>query len=248
MKAVLPELMKEHEFDLIIANAENIAHGKGVTTSTINEMKALGVDYFTTGNHVWGNAEGVEAFENDANFPVLRPANFPPGAPGKGAVVIKSKSGEKVLLINLQGRVFMDADVDCPFRAFDSIYEEFKKEKPAAIIVDFHAEATSEKVALKWYLNGRATVLYGTHTHIPTADAQVTDQGLAYITDMGMTGPSESVLGVSVEVIIEKFLTQRPRRHEIPVDGPMEFHAMIIDVTKGKATHVEFIRKLLPNV
>jgi metallophosphoesterase (TIGR00282 family) len=245
VKKYLPELKKKHKFDLVIANAENVAHGKGVTSSTILEMREAGVDFFTTGNHVWANSEGVDNLD-DPNFPVLRPANFH-NVPGRGYELVE-KNGKKFLIINLMGRVFMGVTLDCPFRKFDEIYSKFKKKKVDAVIVDFHAEATSEKKAFQWYTDGRATLVFGTHTHIPTADAQITGNGTAYISDIGMVGPSESVLGVDIDIIVEKFLTQRPRRHEIPSEGPMEFNGIIVDIKKGKATDIKFIRKFFSNV
>ena len=239
----LSELRKKYKVDFVVANAENLAHGKGVTSTTIAEMRDAGVDFFTSGNHIWANAEGKEFLDN-ADFPVLRPANYPPNTPGRGYEVVKTKSGKKILVINLMGRVFMHENMDCPFRKFDEIMAEHKRKKLDAVVVDFHAEATSEKIALKWYVSGRATILFGTHTHIPTADAQVTGQGTAYITDVGMTGPSESVLGVDVDIIIEKFLTQRPKRHEIPGEGPMELNAILVEVKNGEVKNIEFIRNL----
>ncbi len=246
VKKFLPELQKKYGLDFIVANAENIAHGKGLTLNTITEMQGAGIHCFTTGNHVWANAVGAQHLD-DPTFPVLRPANFPPGAPGRGHQIFSTKSGKKILVISLMGRVFMGIHLDCPFRTFDAILSEYKKKKIDAVIVDLHAEATSEKMAFRWYAEGRATCVFGTHTHIPTADAQITKGGMAYITDMGMVGPRESVLGVAKDIIVQKFLTQCPLRHEIPAEGPMEFNGMIVDCQKGKVKHIEFIRKLFPD-
>ena len=243
IKDHLPELKKKYKVDFVVANAENLAHGKGVTSTTVAEMRDAGVDFFTSGNHIWANSEGKEYLDN-SDFPVLRPANYPPNTPGRGYEVVKTKNGKKILVINLMGRVFMHENIDCPFRTFDKIMDDHKRKKLDAVVVDFHAEATSEKIALKWYINDRATILFGTHTHIPTADAQIVGKKMAYITDIGMVGPSESVLGVDIDVIIEKFLTQRPRRHEIPGEGPMEFNGIVVDVKNGKAKGIEFIREI----
>lgn len=244
VKKVLPGLLKKHKPDFVLANAENIAHGKGITEATIKEMQSLGVDFFTTGNHVWENKPGVDLLD-DLKFPVVRPANYPPGVPGRGSQIVKAKNGKKILIINLMGRVFMPGNLDCPFRAFDAIIEEHKKSKPDVVIVDLHAEATSEKIAFREYASGRATIVFGTHTHVQTSDAQITPSGTAYITDLGMTGPTNSVIGVATDIIVWKFLHQISKKHEIPETGPTEFHGIIVEADNSKATQIEPIRILL---
>lgn len=229
--------------DLTIANGENLSHGNGFSFENIKEMTACGIDFFTMGNHVWGNKEGFSHLD-EANFPVVRPANFPPaGVPGRGYQVVKTLSGKNVLIINLSGRVFMGKDFDCPFRITDEILEKTKNEDLSAIFVDFHAEATSEKYALAYYLDGRISALVGTHTHVQTVDARILEGGTAYISDVGMTGSFDSVIGVKKDVILNGFLTQMPFKLEPESSGKMIFNAVIIDIDEKskKALNIERI-------
>lgn len=244
VKKVLPDLKREIGPDLVIANAENLTHGDGFTSKHIEEMRSGGVDFFTTGNHVWGKADGVLKL-NDENFPVIRPANFPSEkTPGRGYVVLEV-SGLKLLIINLMGRVFMGKHLDCPFRTFDKILEEVPNVDH--VFVDFHAEATSEKLAFGYYVDGRASAVVGTHTHVPTCDFQVLAGGTAYITDVGFTGSFDSVIGMKKEVIIEGFLTQLPVRHETEKEGRMVFNSVLIELDEGskKALNVLHVQKIL---
>ena len=244
MAKVLPELKKKHQPDLVLANAENLAHGIGLTAKTIEEMREAGVDYFTSGNHIY-KKEAIEEVLNSTDSLVIRPANYPPQNPGPGVKMIEL-GVKKVLMVNLIGRVFMAEDFDCPFRKFDEIYEKYKEENPV-IIVDFHAEATSEKVALGHYLDGRATALLGTHTHVPTADQQILSQGTAYVSDVGMVGAYDSVIGVDKKNVINMFLTQMPLRHEMKEQGKAQVNGVLveIDVKKRKALKIERLDQIV---
>jgi metallophosphoesterase (TIGR00282 family) len=231
------QLISEHKIDLSIANVENSAGGFGVTPQLAEEFFDLGIDVLTTGNHVWDKREIVDYFNAAANEPysparrVLRPSNYPEGTPGVGVFEGTTRAGVPYAVINMQGRVFM-ANIDDPFRHADGL---LKKIKARIIFVDFHAEATSEKVALGWYLDGRITALIGTHTHIPTADTTVLPGGTAYQTDCGMTGPYAGVIGVQTDIIIQRFLTGLPVRMEAARNSP-ELHAVIVDVDETTGT------------
>ncbi|MFQ5987737.1 MAG: YmdB family metallophosphoesterase, partial [Dehalococcoidia bacterium] len=186
VRTLLPGLRQEYNVDLVIANSENAAGGLGLTTETAEELLDFGVDVLTSGNHIWDQKEILPALDGD--LAILRPLNYPPGVPGRGYLI----KGE-VLVVNLVGRTFM-GNFDCPFRTMDQLLEELS-DRPSVIIVDFHGEATSEKVALGWYLDGRVSALLGTHTHVGTIDARLLPKGTAFITDVGMTGPVDSVIG-----------------------------------------------------
>ena len=245
-KELLPELKKKHNINLTIANGENLSHGKGITVGTIKEMQDAGVDFFTTGNHVWRNKDGVAKLD-DKSFPVIRPANFPKnGVPGRGYEIIEDNMMRKVLVINLLGRVFSLKHIDCPFRRVEEILEETKNENISAIFVDFHADATSEKVAMGHFLDGKVSAVIGTHTHIATRDDRILENGTAYMTDVGMVGPFDSVIGVEKEIILKQFLTQLPIRHEV-AKGPVIFSAVKIEVDDKtrKAKSLEYIREFL---
>lgn len=232
---ILPDLKKKKKIDLVIANAENAHHGKGVSDSKIREMQGYGVDFFTGGNHIWRIPEIFNHMEK-SGYPLIRPANYPEGAPGRGYDIIKVGK-QKVLVINLMGRVFMPAHLDDPFRKAEMILDEVKKagnklgKDLAAIIVDMHAETGSEKMAMGHFLDGKVSVVYGTHTHIQTADEQILPKGTAYLTDVGMTGVIDSIIGVRKEEIIENFLTQLPVKHEV-ADGDTVFNALLIETEK----------------
>lgn len=243
IKKILPELRKKYEPDLVLANVENLAHGKGVTEKTLQEMLASGIDVFTSGNHVFKKQADNETFDNP-HIPLVRPANYPAGVAGHGYLKLKIK-GKTVYLVNLIGRVFMHEDFDCPFRKFDELKKLLKLKKNAILIVDFHAEATSEKNAFGLYTDGRASLVLGTHTHVATADEKILAHGTGYITDVGMVGPADSVLGVKKEIIIEKFLTQMSLMHEIAEEGEVQINAVLaeIDDKTGKCTSIERINK-----
>ncbi|MFC1598548.1 YmdB family metallophosphoesterase [Patescibacteria group bacterium] len=191
---ILPELKKQYQPALTIANVENLAHGRGVTKTTISEMQEAGIDFFTSGNHIWDKKDGITILEQK-DSPLIRPANYIEGTAGQGEKVLNI--GENlILVINLIGKVFISDDYNCPFKQADKILKKYAKENLAGIIIDFHAEATSEKVALGHHLDGRVSAVLGTHTHIQTADDQILEKGTAYITDSGMIGPQDSVIGL----------------------------------------------------
>jgi len=238
VKDNLDRLAREDDYDLVIANGENCAGGFGLTGDVVEELFLAGVDVLTTGNHVWDKKEGISVV--DTNEKILRPLNYPPGNPGKGAVLLTGKSGNMYLVVNLSGRVFM-GNYDCPFRSVDRLLEDFKD--PSIIkIVDIHGEATSEKEAMGFYLDGRVACVIGTHTHVQTADERVLPKGTGYITDAGMCGPVNSVIGMKKEIILERFLTQMPARFEV-ASGQNVFSAVSIDVETetGKCVHISRI-------
>ena len=241
VKERLPELVRRHAIDLVIANCENAAAGFGITPSLAEELFDLGIDVMTTGNHVWDKREIIEYFQMAGGNPhsparrLLRPANFPASLPGWGVYEGK-KSGVDYAVINLQGRVFMGSSDD-PYRYADRLLEKINAK---VVLIDFHAEATSEKVAFGWYVDGRATAVVGTHTHIPTADETILSKGTAYITDVGMTGPYDSVIGVKKEQVIERFLSGMPARFEAAA-GDVRLCAVVIqcDDQTGRAPKIE---------
>ncbi|MGE5593836.1 MAG: TIGR00282 family metallophosphoesterase [Betaproteobacteria bacterium] len=240
-QALLPGLVQELGADAVIANGENAAGGFGLTAETADEIFRSGVNVVTTGNHVWNKREFYPVLA--ANERVLRPANYPPGAPGRGVTVVQLASGLRLCVVNLAGRVFM-APVDCPFRAADKILEELAS-KCDVFVVDFHAEATSEKVALGWYLDGRVACVVGTHTHVQTADERVLPGGTAYITDLGMTGPVESVIGVRKDIIVDRFLTGLPAKFET-ASGVAQLSGAVVtvDAATGKARSIERVLRV----
>ncbi|HUK24356.1 MAG TPA: TIGR00282 family metallophosphoesterase [Terriglobales bacterium] len=240
VKDRLPGLVREHAADLIIANGENAAAGFGITPPLAEDLFEMGIDVITTGNHVWDKREIVDYFKmadgnNGVARRLLRPANYPAGMPGYGWYEGKKK-GVPYAVINLQGRVFMAANDD-PFRVAGQLLEQIKAK---IVVVDMHAEATSEKISLGWYLDGRVTAVIGTHTHVPTADERVLPGGTAYITDVGMSGPYDGVIGVQKEQIIGKFLSNMPVRFE-PATGDARLSAVVIDCdeTTGRARTIE---------
>ena len=230
----LRRLVEENDAELVIANGENAAAGFGITPALADDLLSLGIHVITTGNHVWDKRElieyfqlGVTSFKDNARR-VLRPANYPAGTPGWGVYEGQTGLGTRYAVINLQGRVFM-ADNDDPFRTADRLLEQIEAK---VIFVDMHAEATSEKIALGWYLDGRVTAVVGTHTHVPTADERVLPGGTAYITDVGMTGPYDGVIGVQKELVLQRFLTQMPARWE-PAKGDPRLCGVVIDCDSG---------------
>lgn len=207
----LPSLMERCGADFTIVNGENAAGGKGITPPIAREMLALGVDVITTGNHVWAQPSVTDVLTREPRL--LRPDNYPPGAPGSGVFVSEADACPPVAVINLQGRVFMP-EIDCPFRAVDAALASVG-ERARLVVIDMHAEATSEKLAMGWYCDGRATAVVGTHTHVPTADARILPAGTAFCTDIGMTGPYDSVIGTRPDLALERFLTARPVRFQV---------------------------------
>lgn len=244
--AVLPALKKKYKPDFIIANGENLAHGFGVTKKTALELFDAGVNCLTGGNHTWDKPEVFELFA-DPQFKdrVIRPANYISGTPGLGANVYDI-DGIKILIINLLGQVFMKQAVDLPFHTFDALYEKYKN-KVDLVLVDFHAEASSEANAFGFYLDGRATAVWGTHTHVPTADLRVLPQGTLYITDLGMAGALDSVIGMGKEEVIRQFLTQLPTRFEPPEEGEGVVNGIYfeVDPKTKEITDFEQIRKIV---
>jgi len=240
-KFVIP-LREERDIDLVVANCENAAGGAGITPPVAEELFRAGVDVLTSGNHVWRKREAFELLKLDHR--VMRPANYPDGAPGSGSVVIETLSGRKVGILNLQGRVFMEP-VDCPFRTATRELERLRL-STSLIIVDMHAEATSEKVAMGWFLDGKVSCVFGTHTHIPTADERILPKGTAFLTDVGMTGPYDSVIGRKTEQILERFLSGLPVKSEV-AEGNIQLRGLVVEIDPktGKATHVERIAKVL---
>jgi 2',3'-cyclic-nucleotide 2'-phosphodiesterase len=242
IKEITPKWRKQYQPDLIIANGENSAHGKGITKDCLDEILGAGVDLVTLGDHTWSQKQVVPLLANK-KLPLIRPANFPPGLPGQGYRLFEA-GVKKVLVINLIGRVFMRLNYDCPFRKADEILKN-EAEQADVIIVDWHAEATAEKICLGWYLDGRVSAVLGTHTHIPTADNRILTQGTAYISDVGMVGPANSSLGAKKEAAIENFLKQKKFEYEI-ASGPVEVNAVLIDIDgKNKAKKIQRIRKII---
>lgn len=238
------ELLSQHNIDLTVANGENAAGGFGITPQIAEELFDLGVEVITTGNHVWDKRELIEYLNGGLSKPdsmarrILRPANFPAGSPGTGVYEGTTRGGVPYAVVNLQGRVFM-GNIDDPFRAADDLLTRITSK---VILLDMHAEATSEKVALGWYLDGRVTAVIGTHTHIPTADERVLPKGTAYQTDVGMTGPWNGVIGIQKELIINRFLNNMPTRFEA-ASGDTRLCAVVIDCDPqtGRASSIERI-------
>ena len=236
----LDEVRQEHGIDYTIINVENLAGGFGVTRKTLDEVDRLGVDVMSSGNHIWDKKEVFDLLGDEPRL--LRPHNYPPGCPGTGVHVGEGPGGVRVAVLNLQGRVFMPP-IDCPFRAADRALEEIG-DTADVVIVDLHAEATSEKVAMGWHLDGRAAAVVGTHTHIPTADERVLPGGTAYLTDLGMTGPYDSVIGVDKRVIVGRFLNALPARFET-AKGDVRLCGAVVEVdpATGKALSIRRVAR-----
>ena len=239
VRRMLPGLRQTLGVDLVIANGENVAGGIGLTPATADELLAAGVDVITSGNHIWAHREIIPYLDGEA--PVLRPLNYPAGVPGRGSLVA-SVAGKTALVVNLIGRTFMDA-YDSPFQAMDQLLERREK-RPPVVIVDFHAEATSEKVAMGRYLDGRVSAVLGTHTHVGTIDARVLPNGTAYVTDIGMTGPTDSVIGDDREAVLQRFLTMMPHRLSVG-KGKVIVNAVLVEVDEstGRALSIERITR-----
>lgn len=232
--ALLPGLRLEYGIELVIANGENAAGGLGLTRETAEELIKSGVDVITSGNHIWAQREIMNDLDSD--LAILRPLNYPPGVPGHGYLI----KGE-ALVVNLLGRTFI-GNFDCPFRAMDQLLEELADNKPPVIIVDFHAEATSEKVAMGWHLDGRVSAVLGTHTHVGTVDARLLPKGTASITDVGMIGPIDSVIGDDTDTVLRRFLTQIPHRISVG-KGSVLLNSVLVEIEEatGRAKNISRI-------
>jgi metallophosphoesterase (TIGR00282 family) len=237
---VLRQLKREQSIDFVIANGENAAGGKGIDPGSAEELQDAGVDVITTGNHVWQNREIIPYLAENGR--VLRPLNFAPGTPGAGWVVREARDGSAVAVVNVIGRVFM-GPADCPFRAVEAVLPEIRGATPV-IVVDMHAEATSEKVGMGRFLDGRVTAVIGSHTHVQTADESVLAGGTAVLSDAGMCGPEDSILGVRTDRVLDRFVRQMPVRFEV-ASGPVLVHGAVVDVdaTSGRATAIRRLRE-----
>jgi len=262
VRELLPGLVGRYETDMVIANGENAAGGFGITPEIADDLFALQIDVITSGNHIWDKKEIYDYFGagkagragggdgrgraagSDAPDRLLRPANYPDGAPGRGYGVFECPSGAKVGVVNLSGRVFM-GDLDCPFRSAREAVDELKRATPV-VVVDMHAETTSEKAAMGWFLDGSASAVIGTHTHVQTSDERVLAGGTAYITDAGMTGPMDSVIGMKKDAVIERFITRMPSRFEVAARG-VELQGVFvgIDASTGRAQSIERVKSAL---
>lgn len=234
VRKILPGLRQQYQIDLVIANAENAAGGRGLTVSTATELLDAGVDVLTSGNHIWDQKEVIPYLDGD--LPIIRPLNYPAGVPGRGCLV-----RDHIAIVNAIGRTFMGC-YDCPFRAMDALIPRLRN-NCSVIIVDFHAEATSEKVAFGRYLDGRVSAVVGTHTHIGTVDTRIFARGTAYVSDIGMTGPVDSVIGDDVQNVIERFLTALPHRLNVATGTINMFNSVLINVDEksGQAYSIERI-------
>ncbi len=232
-------LVSQHQIDLVVANGENAAAGYGLTGPILKELFASGVDVVTTGNHIWDKREIIPVLEREHRL--LRPANYPPGLPGRGSGVYETAGGVMVGVCNLEGRVFMK-NLDCPFRAADTLIEELRQATPV-VLVDFHAEATSEKQALGFYLDGRVSAVIGTHTHVQTADECILSGGTGYLTDVGMTGSRDAIIGNEKDAALERFLSQLPVRLEVAKKDPqLSAVVLTIDENNGHCSGIERIQ------
>lgn len=239
LRQVLPNLFQKEKIDFVIANGENAAGGTGITREVAEELFALGVDVLTSGNHVWDKKEAFSLAETESRL--LRPYNYPPGAPGRGAGVFVARNGQKIAILNLNGRVFFGPHFDCPFRKADEALADLTRETNV-VVLDFHAEATSEKMAMGWYLDGRVSAVLGTHTHVQTADDIVLPGGTAFISDLGMTGPVFSVIGIKKDLVLRRFLTQLPVKFDV-ASGPRQFCGALLEVDEatGRASSIQRI-------
>lgn len=242
VKDRLPDLVNKLKIEFVIANAENAAGGFGITRAIGEELFSLGIDVLTSGNHIWDKKEAVTYIPKENRL--LRPANYPPEVPGSGSIIVKSSSGEKIAVLNLSGRVFMQP-LDCPFQVLKRDLPALK-DQAKVIIVDFHAEATSEKSAIGWFLDGQVSAVIGSHTHVQTADEKVLPHGTAFITDAGMTGPVDSIIGVNKEQIINKFLTHIPTRFET-AKGSSLLSCVVIDVNPKTGMSSSIQRLQIPS-
>ncbi len=241
----IPRLREKENLDLVIANGENAAGGSGLTPKIVKELLSSGIDVITSGDHIWKKKEVIEIIPKENRL--LRPANYPDNVPGKGHVILSLKDSIKVAVINLMGRVFMKP-LECPFKTVKELLDKIKEETPI-VIIDFHAEATSEKVAMGWFLDGQVSCVLGTHTHIQTSDERVLPKGAAYITDLGMTGSIDSVLGRRPEQVLEHFLTGMPAKFEMAKEN-VQLQGVIVDIDEnsGKARTIKRVKLKLDEV
>ncbi len=240
LSQVLPGLIKERDIHCVICNAENIAGGSGLTTQLYEKILRYGVNLVTLGDHVYRRQDIIPTLERSDN--IVRPANYPVEAPGKSIAIHQTNAGPKVAVISLMGRLYMKPNTDCPFHTIDRLLKQLP-EDVKIVVVDMHAEATSEKVAMGWHLDGRVSVVYGTHTHVPTADERVLPLGTAYITDLGMTGPYDSVLGRRKDRVLRTMITNTPNPFDVATDDARLCGIFAtVDSETGKARHVERIR------
>ncbi len=239
VRALVPDLRRDLGIDFVIANGENAAGGRGITSAIANELLDVGVDVITSGNHIWDQQEIIPHLSGD--LPLLRPLNYPPSTPGRGYLI-----ADRLMVVNLIGRVFVGT-FDCPFRAMDDLLESIGK-PPPVVVVDLHAEATSEKVAMAWYLDGRVSAVFGTHTHVPTADARLLPKGTAYVSDLGMVGPLNSVIGANPEDALTRFLDQTPHRLTVAKGGPVRFNSVMINIddVSGRAIDIARVDRETP--
>lgn len=246
LKELLPALRREHAADVVVANGENASGGIGLTAETLRELLGMGIDILTTGNHVWKHRDLYGPLDKEPRL--LRPANYPAGAPGRGLGVYDLPGGHRLAVLNLCGTTYMDP-LDCPFRTAETLLARLEAEEgaPAVRLVDFHAEATSEKKALGWFLDGRVSAVIGTHTHVQTADAMLLPGGTAYLTDAGMCGVEASVLGMDHKVIVDRFLTRLPQRFR-PATGRGSLNGVLLDVDEatGRARSIRALRVACP--
>lgn len=240
LKKILPELKSEYQPDLIIANVENLAHGRGITDSTIKELEDIGIEVFTSGNHVWDKPAG-HTLVSKKNSAIIRPANYPENTPGQSEKLLKIGLNS-ILVVNLIGRVFFREDFDCPFKAIDNIIKKYEDKNLAGIVIDFHAEASSEKMAMGHFLDGKASAVLGTHTHVQTADEKILSKGTAYISDVGMTGPQDSVIGLDKEVIIKNFLSQINKSADVPQTGICQINGVYLEINPKNKKTTKIIR------
>lgn len=245
LKHFVPELKRKYSLDAVITNVENVAHGRGATVSTVNEVMGAGVDFMTAGNHIWRNHEFVDVLSGA--YPVIRPINYPDDLPGVGYGEIDLGPKGVLLVISLMGVALMsERTLSEPFRAIEGFLSNLEYERYAGILIDFHAEATGEKLSAGLYLDGRISALVGTHTHVPTADERVLPRGTAYISDVGMTGPMDSVLWVKKDIIFQQNMYPYSTRFEIEEEGPLRFDAVIIEIeSPRKAVSIRRINKIL---
>lgn len=237
IKKIIPKWRKKHQPDLIMANGENAAHGRGITEKCLEELLDAGLDLITLGDHTWDQS-GTADLLNNEKFPIIRPANFPPGLAGQGHRLINLRT-KKILVINLIGQAFMSEQYDSPFWRVNQILEE---ESAEITLIDFHAETTAEKICLGWHLDGRVTAVLGTHTHVPTADARLLPQGTAFISDIGMVGVKDSSLGMDKDIALKRALTQMNQRLEI-AQGPTVVNAVLLEIDgQNKAKKIELIQ------
>ncbi len=239
VKAVLPGLKRDLNINLVVANGENLAGGIGLTPSTADELLLAGADVITSGNHIWAQKEIFPFL--DGRMPILRPLNYPPGVPGRGYLTFGN-----VAVVNLIGRTFFVAHYDDPFRCMDSLLAELPPEIKI-VIIDFHAEATSEKMALGRYLDGRVSAVLGTHTHVGTIDSQILPGGTAYVTDIGMTGPLNSIIGDDNQAVLQRFMTQIPQRLNVAAEKTVVFNAILVEVDEmsGHAVSIERLQRVV---